>query len=91
MLRFPMMFLAGSLGLYGILLGMLFIMSHMCRLRSFGKPYLSPMAPLHFGDFKDVLVRAPWWSMTNRPEESAKRNPQRMKRSMRPGQPNRKE
>ncbi|MDQ0872773.1 spore germination protein [Paenibacillus sp. V4I3] len=91
MLRFPMMFLAGSLGLYGILLGILFIMSHMCRLRSFGMPYLSPLAPLHFGDFKDVLVRAPWWSMTNRPEEGAKRNPQRMKRSMRPGQPNRKE
>ncbi|KQX56646.1 spore germination protein [Paenibacillus sp. Root444D2] len=91
MLRFPMMFLAGSLGLYGILLGVLFIMSHMCRLRSFGMPYLSPLAPLHFGDFKDVLVRAPWWSMTNRPEEGAKRNPQRMKRSMRPGQPTRKE
>lgn len=91
LLRFPMMFLAGSLGLYGILLGILFIMSHMCRLRSFGMPYLSPLAPLHFGDFKDVLVRAPWWSMTNRPEEGAKRNPQRMRRTMRPGQPNSKE
>lgn len=91
MLRFPMMFLAGSLGLYGILLGVLFIMSHMCRLRSFGMPYLSPLAPLQFSDFKDVLVRAPWWSMTNRPEEGAKRNPQRMKRTMRPRQPNSKE
>jgi spore germination protein KA len=83
MLRFPIMILAGSLGLYGILLAILLIFSHMCRLRSFGIPYLSPMAPLHLGDIKDVLVRAPWWSMINRQEETAKGNPQRMNKSLR--------
>ncbi|MEW9671816.1 spore germination protein [Ammoniphilus sp. 3BR4] len=91
MLRFPMMILAAILGLYGILLGLLFILSHMCRLRSFGRPYLSPMAPMHFGDLKDVLVRMPWWNMVNRPEEAAKRNPQRMSPSLRPRLPNRRE
>lgn len=89
MLRFPIMVLAGSLGLYGILLAILLIFSHMCRLRSFGIPYLSPMAPLHLGDIKDALVRAPWWSMINRPEESAKGNPQRMNKSLRPRRPKR--
>ncbi|WP_129728491.1 spore germination protein [Ectobacillus funiculus] len=89
MLRFPIMILAGSLGLYGILLAILLIFSHMCRLRSFGIPYLSPMAPLHFGDIKDALVRAPWWSMINRPEESAKGNSQRMNKSLRPRPPKR--
>jgi spore germination protein KA len=89
MLRFPIMVLAGSLGLYGILLAILLIFSHMCRLRSFGIPYLSPMAPLHFGDIKDALVRAPWWSMINRPEESTKGNPQRMNKSLRPRRPKR--
>lgn len=89
MLRFPIMILAGSLGLYGILLAILLIFSHMCRLRSFGIPYLSPMAPLHLGDIKDVLVRAPWWSMINRQEETAKGNPQRMNKSLRPRRPKR--
>ncbi|WP_342044118.1 spore germination protein [Bacillus sp. OTU530] len=89
MLRFPIMILAGSLGLYGILLAILLIFSHMCRLRSFGIPYLSPMAPLHLGDIKDALVRAPWWSMINRPEESVKGNPQRMNKSLRPRRPKR--
>jgi spore germination protein KA len=88
MLRFPMMILAGTLGLYGILIGLLFILSHMCRLRSFGVPYLSSVAPLHFNDLKDIYMRAPWWKMTDRPEESGKRNPQRMNPSLRPGPPN---
>ncbi|UNT71698.1 spore germination protein (plasmid) [Bacillus sp. N447-1] len=86
MLRFPIMILGGALGLYGILIAIFFIFSHMCRLRSFGIPYLSPMAPLHLGDLKDVLVRAPWWSIKNRPQETAKGNRQRLNKSLRPRQ-----
>ncbi|WP_332631358.1 spore germination protein [Halalkalibacter flavus] len=88
MLRFPMMILAGMLGLYGILLGLLIIISHMCRLRSFSIPYLSPMSPMHFGDLKDVLVRMPWSNMMVRPEETAKKNSKRMNNSFRSRRPN---
>jgi spore germination protein len=87
LLRFPMMLLAATLGLYGVLLGILIIVIHMARLRSFGIPYLSPMAPLHFSGLKDVLVRAPWWDMIERPNQTAKKNPQRMKDSLRPRPP----
>jgi Bacillus/Clostridium GerA spore germination protein len=67
MLRFPMILLAGTLGLLGIMLGLLIIVTHMAALRSFGVPYLSPMAPMQGGEAKDVLVRAPWWKLNTRP------------------------
>jgi hypothetical protein len=67
MLRFPMIFLAGTLGLLGIMLGLLIIVTHMATLRSFGVPYLSPMAPIQGGEMKDVLLRAPLWKLNTRP------------------------
>lgn len=79
LLRFPMMLIAGSLGLYGVLMGILLLLTHMARLRSFGVPFLSPVAPLHVSDLKDIFIRMPWWSMTERSDETAKENPQRMK------------
>lgn len=66
-LRFPMIFLAGSLGLYGVTLGVLGIFIHLVNLRSFGVPYFSPIAPLNIKRLKDVFVRAPIWSMNIRP------------------------
>lgn len=59
--------LAGVLGAYGILVGLLFTLLHLSSLRSFGIPYLSPLAPVSPGDFKDVLVRVPIWAMETRP------------------------
>ena len=67
MLRFPMILLAGSLGLMGVMLGIIFIMIHLCTLRSFGVPYLSPMAPMKIREMRDVLIRAPLWKMNTRP------------------------
>ncbi|MGQ9557296.1 MAG: spore germination protein [Desulfurispora sp.] len=45
-LRFPLMLTAGILGLFGVMLGLLAILLHLCALRSFGVPYLSPLTPL---------------------------------------------
>jgi hypothetical protein len=67
MLRFPVILLAGSLGLMGVMLGVIFILIHLCTLRSFGVPYLTPMAPMKPREMKDVLIRAPWWMMNTRP------------------------
>lgn len=66
-LRFPIMFLAGTLGLVGIMLGLLTIIVHMCTLRSFGVPYLQPLAPIRKSELKDSIIRAPWWSLKKRP------------------------
>jgi spore germination protein KA len=67
LMRFPMMLLAGSLGLLGIMLGIIAIVVHLCSLRSFGVPYLAPLAPLQMSDLKDVVIRTPWWRMRTRP------------------------
>ncbi|WP_369901224.1 spore germination protein [Bacillus manliponensis] len=67
MLRFPMLLLAGMLGLYGIAISTLAILIHLTNIRSFGIPYLSPVAPQTPRDLKDVLLRTPRWNMTHRP------------------------
>lgn len=67
MLRFPMIILAGTLGLVGIMLGIILIVVHLSSLRSFGVPYLSPVAPLKMSELKDTFIRAPWWSLRKRP------------------------
>lgn len=74
LLRFVLMILAGTLGLFGIFLGIFIIMIHMCNLRSFGVPFLAPLAPLSISSFKDVFIRAPKWSMERRPGFVAKGN-----------------
>lgn len=67
LLRFALTLLAGVLGLYGVLLGLCTIVAHLVSLRSFGVPYLAPMAPFIVEDQKDVLVRLPFWWMKKRP------------------------
>lgn len=79
LLRFFMIFLAATLGFYGILLGVFFIMVHLVQLRSFGVPYLAPLAPFHFNNVKDLLIRVPWWMMNERPQETGKGNLKRQR------------
>lgn len=68
MLRFPMMIAASLFGLYGIMLLMIFIIVHLCTLKSFGVPYLSPMTPMNLNANKDTFIRAPLQWMFRRPE-----------------------
>jgi spore germination protein KA len=81
MLRFPLMIISGVLGFYGIMLGLVAILIHVCSLRSFGVPYLTPIAPFNGSGIKDTIFRAPWWNMKNRPELISSENLQREKTS----------
>lgn len=67
LIRFALMFLAGSFGLYGILAGLVPIMIHMISLSSFGVPYLLPASPLSISNLKDSFIRIPWPYMNKRP------------------------
>ncbi len=91
LLRFLIMVLAASLGLYGIMIAFMAIIIHLTALRSFGVPYMSPVAPLSVGDLKDVLVRAPWWAMFLRPRLVGYRHPQRQDYPTKPVPPHRDE
>lgn len=74
MLRFPLMMLAASFGLFGIIVGLIAIVLHMCSLRSFGVPYMSPFAPFNLEGNRDTVVRLPWWTMMTRPRLIARTN-----------------
>lgn len=68
LLRFPLMLLAAGFGLYGVALGVLGILVHLVHLRSFGFPYLEPLAPFKTRELRDVLMRAPRWQMMVEPQ-----------------------
>ncbi|MHB8171768.1 MAG: spore germination protein [Thermincolia bacterium] len=87
LLRFPIMILAASLGLYGIMIGVIAIVVHMVSLRSFGMPYLYPLAPSNFEDMKDTVIRVSWWSKMKRPGLLNQYNQQRINPGQEPQPP----
>ncbi|WP_261302241.1 spore germination protein [Paenibacillus andongensis] len=56
-LRFPLLMLGGFLGLYGVAIGIMFVMIHLVSLKSFGVPYLKQVAPIGREFWKDTLIR----------------------------------
>ncbi|TFE23462.1 spore germination protein [Cohnella luojiensis] len=73
-LRFGLMGAAAAYGIYGIFIGLVAIYLHLCSLRSFGVPYMSPMAPFNLSDQKDTLFRFPLWAMRTRPRLISQKN-----------------
>ncbi|XRG89715.1 spore germination protein [Neobacillus sp. SAB-20_R2A] len=74
LIRFAMMGLATFLGLYGIVLGLMFMSIHLCALRSFGIPYMMPIAPFNVQNQQDIFIRYPIWAMKSRPKFISKGN-----------------
>ncbi|WP_226530658.1 spore germination protein [Metabacillus niabensis] len=78
MLRFIFMALAASFGLFGITAAFIGLILHLCSLRSFGIPYMSPFGPFILKDQKDSLFRIPHWALNTRPrlisQQNVKRN-----------------
>ncbi|OAB28435.1 spore gernimation protein GerA [Paenibacillus macquariensis subsp. defensor] len=66
-LRFLAMFCAAVLGVYGTILFFLLLCSHLVKLKSFGVPYISPVAPYRLDDWKDFIFRLPFKVMKRRP------------------------
>jgi hypothetical protein len=62
-IRFPMILLAGMLGAMGIVVGLSFLASHLLRQTSLGRPYMYPLYPVRFEDWKDGFIRAPLSSL----------------------------
>lgn len=59
LLRFFIMFSAAMLGLYGVVLTSIILLGHMCGLRSFNTPYMTPFGPMSLKEQKDTLLRLP--------------------------------
>lgn len=69
MLRFPILLFAGLFGLYGVMIGFIFIINHLLSLKSFGVPYLSPLVPIDLKGWRDFIIRAPIWTMKEYPSQ----------------------
>ena len=74
MLRFPFMGLAASFGFFGITFGITAVILHLCSLKSFGIPYMTPFAPYIKEDQKDALFQFPRWAQTTRQRLINQRN-----------------
>ncbi|ERH57656.1 MULTISPECIES: spore germination protein [Bacillus] len=66
-LRFISMFTAAAFGLYGMILFMLAIYTHLSRQRSFGSPYFSPNGFFSLKNANDSILRLP---IKNQPKEA---------------------
>lgn len=80
-LRFVFMGVAASFGLFGIIMGFFVLMLHLCALRSFGEPFMAPMAPYKQTDMQDALFRLPRWLAFKRPDTSLEANSSRIRKS----------
>ncbi|TGE39358.1 spore germination protein [Desulfosporosinus fructosivorans] len=87
LIRLILVILAGLMGGFGLMIGLLVVIVHLASLRSFGTPYLSPLAPLTFSDLKDVFIRAPLWAMLTRPRTIGWHNWQRQESGLKPVHP----
>lgn len=85
--RFILIFLAGAFGIFGIFVGLICMAAHMCSLRSFGTPFMSPLAPQNTDGLKDSLIRAPLWLMNMRPTAITWRDSVRQGQSQMPKKP----
>ncbi|MBP2643890.1 MAG: GerA spore germination protein [Firmicutes bacterium] len=66
-IRFFMLALAVTFGLVGVAVALLWITVLFCRMKSFGMPYMSPIAPKSIAGY-DVVLRGPIAEQSNRPD-----------------------
>ena len=70
MIRFAFVIFASFFGLFGISIGLCILIIHLCTLKSFGVPYLTPMT--HFverrSDLKDTIIRPKIKTLVRKPK-----------------------
>ncbi|MDM5300471.1 spore germination protein [Bacillus subtilis] len=84
LIRFIFIMASAIIGFYGLILGIIIMIVHLCSLRSFGVPYMSPLAPYSSQGVKDTLFRVPWWADEKRPESISKKDKVRQSKHQRP-------
>lgn len=65
-LRFGFILLAAGFGFYGITVGLFVMVMQLCGQKSFGVPFMSPVAPFR-PTSGDVVTRYPYYMMNEKP------------------------
>lgn len=63
-LRFLFIIVGGMIGLWGIVLASCVVVINMCSKTSLGIPYLSSLSPFAPRTMRDVVLRAPWKTLS---------------------------
>ena len=71
--------LGGSLGLGGLVAGMVYFVNYLNAIDSFGTPYLAPYSPRVPEDLKDGVFKSPINDMKTRPKTFKNKNKVRLK------------
>ncbi len=79
-LRWIFLFIAGSIGTFGVLLFCAFLLCYLCSERSSGVPLLSPFAPTIYGDLADSFYKGNMLDNTKRPIVLGSKNKTRLKK-----------
>jgi Bacillus/Clostridium GerA spore germination protein. len=58
LLKVPFILLSASLGGFGIMIGILLLLMHLCSLRSLGQPYFDPIGPFRPRQFSLIVESA---------------------------------
>jgi spore germination protein KA/spore germination protein len=56
LLKIPFILLAAALGGFGIMIGILLLILHLCSLRSLGQPYFDPVGPFRQRRFGQLFI-----------------------------------
>jgi len=83
LLRFLYLFIGEIFGMYGIMLVISVLMLHVASLRSCGIPYMAPVFPITWREWKDFIIRAPLWTFDRRPESLTTTNKIRQAKGLR--------
>ncbi len=68
LLQFIFLIVGGSLGLLGLIGGMIYFLAYLNSIENFGAPYLAPFSPFIFSDNKDGVLKVPLNQMRTRPK-----------------------
>ncbi|HPG92793.1 MAG TPA: spore germination protein [Clostridia bacterium] len=67
LIRLILVFIGGMMGLHGMILAIMFLLSYVISLETFGTPYLAPFAPNVSEDRKDAIFKKRLTKQISRP------------------------
>lgn len=79
LLRVAFILLAGTVGVIGVILGVIFTLAYLSSLSANDTPLLAPFAPLVASDLKDTFLKKPITEMKKRPKSFLHANATRAK------------
>lgn len=73
-LQYVFLLVGASLGLLGMIGGMIYFLAYANSIENFGAPYLAPFSPFILSDNKDALLKVPLEQMRLRPKSFKNEN-----------------